>query len=56
VRKQSLLEEIKTLDGLEEDESQLAEQERDKRHQLKVDLGKVASMQEVRDRNQGQLR
>jgi hypothetical protein len=35
VRKQTLLEEIKTLDGLE-DERQLAGKERDKRDQLKV--------------------
>jgi len=40
------LEEIKTLDGLE-NERQLAGEERDKRDQLKVGLEKVAYMQEV---------
>jgi hypothetical protein len=46
VRKQILLEEIKTLDGLE-DERQLAGEERDKREHLKVDLEKVVFMQEI---------
>jgi hypothetical protein len=46
VRKQTLLEEIQTLDGLE-DERQLAGEERVKRDQLKVDLEKVAYMQEI---------
>jgi hypothetical protein len=45
-RKEILLEEIKTLDGLE-DERQLAGEERDKREHLKVDLEKVVFMQEI---------